>query len=502
MAWWKFGAKKADFGPPKQAALNPNLRARRSAGFTSSDVNRVLMGWETTSNSIDYYLQTELQELRARSRKMVRANPYGKRFIAMIKSNVVGPTGVAMQAQSTIFRTGSGLVLDAAANDAIEAEFKRWGRAANCDYCGKSNWLDLQNLAISCAGQDGEFVFRKYYEGPYGFQLRCIDPELLDVKKNVKETRGGGEIRLGVEYDRSGRVIYYWFREKSSSMYDSGQSFRVPAKQIIHGFINEWPDQSRGAPWMHAALERTKHLEKYDESAIVKARSTASTMAVLRSPNGEDPYEGDTEFGDGVTLDEYEPGTIKDIGDREIVNLDSDYPHEMYASFVKAQLQGIASGLGISYHSLSNDLAGVNYSSIRAGVLEDREVFKGLQGWFIRSFIEPVYEEWLEHAYARDIIKIGSRPLRRPLEEYKSVHFQGRRWAWVDPQKDGAANQLAVDYNLKSRSQIMRDSGDDPETTWREIQRENEQMKSFGIVPQQLNNAALAAEEALDDQAD
>ncbi len=458
-------------------APNPHANTNvRSAGFSSNDVGRLLSGWDTASSSIDYYLGTELTQLRARSRKMVRANPYGKRFIAMIKSNVVGPSGVAVQSQVT----RSNGALDTPANDAIEIAFADWAQH-HADYTGKSTWVDLQNMAISCAAQDGEYIFRKMFTGPYGYQLKCIDPELLDISQNRRTKTG--EIRLGVEYDGNGRVIFYHFRELQNGNYNSGQVFAIPASEIIHGFISEWPDQSRGAPWMHASLERSKHLEKYDEAAIVKARSTAATMAVLRSPAGEESYSGGEDGGDGVTLDQYEAGTIKDIGDREIVNLDSDYPHQMYAAFVKSQLQGIASGLGISYHALANDLEGVNYSSIRAGVLEDREVFKGLQNWFIRCLVYPVFDDWIVHAVARGAIKIGSVPLSRNIDDYRSAHFQARRWAWVDPQKDGAANKLAIDERLKSRSQIMREAGDDPESTWLEIQREEQLLAKMGIQP-------------------
>lgn len=484
MAWWNFKVKaSAEIGrEPSRYRPNPFTNPNvKSAGFYSVDVERLLQGWEQTSSSIDYYLDQELRSLRARSRRMVRSNPYGKRFIAMIKSNVVGPSGVNIQSQSVRFKSGAGEILDTPANDAIEAAFREWGQK-HCDFHGKLSWVDLQNLAISCAAQDGEFLFEKKRTGKHGFQLRAIDAELLDIKKN-QVVKKGGEIRLGVEYDKSGRVVRYWFREKDRNQYERGRSYSIEASEIIHGFIAEWPDQSRGAPWMHASLERSKHLEKYDEAAIVKARSTAATMAVLRSPTGEEHYEGDEEYGEGVTLDQYEAGTIKDIGDRELVNVDSDYPHQMYASFVKTQLQGIASGLGISYHALANDLEGVNYSSIRAGVLEDREVFKGLQNWFIRCFIRPVFEEWLVSALALRAIKIGTRPLVRPPEEYMAAHYQGRRWAWVDPQKDGNANKLAIDNRLKSRSQIMRESGDDPESVWREIQREEQIMEQLGIQP-------------------
>jgi lambda family phage portal protein len=484
----KKAAAPAEVPNKRTYAPNPYLKAR-SAGFFSIDTDRLLNGWDTTSQTIDFYLQSELRQMRARSRKMVRANPYGKRFISTIKANVVGPNGVNIQARSLRLNGD----LDTPANDAIEKAFHEWA-TRHCDYNGRLTFIDMQNLAISNAGQDGEFIFRKFSTGPYGFQLQIVDPELLNVEKN-ETVKGGGEIRLGVEYDKNGKIIRYHFKKKSHPAmggYDNYQKYSVPAKDIIHGFISEWPDQSRGVPWMHASLERSKHLEKYEEAAIVKARSTAATMAVLRSPAGDDAYEGDEQYSEGVTLDQYEAGTIKDIGDREITNLDSDYPHQMYGSFVKAHLQGIASGLGISYHSLSSDLEGVNYSSIRAGVLEDREIFKGIQNWFIRAFVQPVFEEWITIAVMQGLIKIGRIPLGKPVEEYWHAHYQGRRWAWVDPQKDGAANQLAIDNLTKSRSQVIREQGDDPESIFREIRAEKDMLDRLGLAPVQQSTEAPA----------
>lgn len=496
----RFRRKKASAGP--SLAPNPHLNPRvREGGFFSADVGRLLSGWETSSNSIDYYLGTELRPLRARSRRMVRMNPYGKRFVQMIRSNVVGPKGINAQARSVI-RKGGRPELDTLANDAIEAAFADWA-SNHCDYLGRSSWVDLQQMAISCAAQDGEFLFEKVWgnkAGKYGFQLKAIDPELLDVEKNTKTKRG--EIRLGVEYDSSGRVIRYHFVKRNqggtySSAYRSTEHYSIPAQNIIHGYISEWPDQSRGIPWMHAGLERAKHLEKFDESAIVNARAGASTMAVIHG-EGAGGFGGDEEGTgeyEGATLEAYEAGTIKDIGDRMITQLDPAYPHQMYEDFVKATLRAVAGGLGVSYHSLSNDLEGVNYSSIRAGVLEDREIFKGLQEWFIRALVKPVYEDWLRMAVMKEAIKIGQRPLSRPINDYYPAHFQPRRWAWVDPQKDGAANQMALDSRLKSHSQLMREQGDDPDTVWREIQRDQERMKELGIEPVTPMNAPQEGED-------
>ena len=176
----------------RKYAPNPMYKARNA--FTSVDVDRLLQGWDTTSETIDHYLRSELRQMRARSRKMVRANPYGKRFVQTIKANVIGPNGVNFQAQS-VRLNGE---LDTPANSAIEQAFAEWG-SAHCDRKQQLSWVDMQNLALSSAAQDGEFIFRKWYSGPHGFQLELIDAELLDVEKN-QFTKSGGEIRLGVEY--------------------------------------------------------------------------------------------------------------------------------------------------------------------------------------------------------------------------------------------------------------------------------------------------------------
>jgi capsid protein len=94
-----------------------------------------------------------------------------------------------------------------------------------------------------------------------------------------------------------------------------------------------------------------------------------------------------------------------------------------------------------------------------------------------------VREQWLSHSLLLGSIKIGAKPLGRPAEQYTPAHYQGRRWAWVDPQKDGAANQQGIDNRTKSRSSIIREQGEDPETVWREIAQEDEMMKSLGIQP-------------------
>lgn len=467
----------------KQPSRKPNPWIG-TRGFYSGDEGRLLTGWTSQSSSVDYYLYQDLTTLRARSREFVRKNAYGSQYVRVMRKNIIGNAGVQVQSHTKMFRNGREM-LDERANEAIESAWKDWCRH-HADWKGACSFLDMQRMAINSAAQDGEFIYRKRYglgAGKYGFQLEEIDPELLDVDKNER-SRTGGEIRLGVEYDQRGRVVRYWFREKDESgNYHSGRRYAVSAKYIIHGYMREFPDQSRGIPWSHAILEDSKHFEKYEESAMVAARKGAMLTGYFKSTDPNDQYQGEEE-GEGHTITQLENGEIRDIGNRDYVGIDPAYPHQMYEPFTRARLSRLAAGSGVSYESLSGDLKGATYSSMRMGALDEREYYKELQDWFISSFVEPVFMEWLTMAYTMDAITIGNRPLSRPLEDYMRAHFQPRRWDWVDPAKEANAHEMAIKHNLKSRSQIIREQGNDPDTIWREIQRERELFREMGIEPQ------------------
>lgn len=88
------------------------------------------------------------------------------------------------------------------------------------------------------------------------------------------------------------------------------------------------------------------------------------------------------------------------------------------------------------------------------------------------------------NALARGALVVGAGRLKSSnYAKHRRLSWQPRRWQAVDPQKEAQANKLALDERLKSRSEIIRESGRDPEEVWLEIQRENERMEELQIKP-------------------
>lgn len=72
-----------------------------------------------------------------------------------------------------------------------------------------------------------------------------------------------------------------------------------------------------------------------------------------------------------------------------------------YAEYMRVQLHAIAAGVGLTYELLTGDLSQVNYSSIRAGLLEFRRRMEALQ-WqlLVPGLCQPVWQRFV--ATARD----------------------------------------------------------------------------------------------------
>jgi len=448
MAWWNRKKAEPDYRPSKAQKRN----------FAAAQNRLVFDGWDTSSNSIDSYLRTDLPSMRARSREQTKNNPMLKRAVGLQSKNIVGAKGIMIQPK--VSRANG--ELDKRANDAIKAACKDWGDNY-FDYAGKLSFIEMQSLWTKTAAIDGEFVAIIHNTGKYGLQVENVDPELLDCTRNQKET-SGNVTRLGVEYSGV-RVVALWFRTIDEwGNYSNAKQTRIPADRVLHCFINDWPNQSRGIPWSYASLSRLKHIDAFDDSLLTAARAGASKMGFITGGDDDEELDG------GVPIMDFNPGTITKLGeDEEWQSYDPTYPDSSYAPFAKKAQRDVGAGMDLSYASLSGDMSDVNYSSIRYGGQDERDGFIEKQNWLIRSAIKPIYEMWVRNAVLRGQIKIGTYALSRPVTDYYAAAYQGRKWLSTDPQKEAKGNALDLENGLTSPQRIITARGDDPDEIAAEI---------------------------------
>lgn len=465
--------------------------------FDAAEISRLTAHWNAGNTSINTDVRMELNLIRARSRDLVLNNDYAKKFIQMVGTHVVGPNGFQLQVRAV----DAGGKQDTVANAAIESHFAKWSRRGVCDVTRKMSFTDIQQLVAKTVARDGECLVRKVYgkqANRYGFGLQVLAIDRLDVQKNEESLKNGNVIRMGVEITQYGEPVAYYLRSKNPvdgiySSYAGVVYERVPAADIYHLYIPLEPEQIRGFPWMHSAIMRMQNLGGFEEAAVIAARVGASKMGFFTSEDGDGSALADGTDAAGNLYSEAEPGTFGVLPPGyDFKNFDPDYPTANYDPFVKACLRGIASGLGVAYNTLSNDLEGVNFSSIRTGVLEERDNWMVIQNWMIDAFMVDVFEQWLKQAmlFGEVTTNNGAALPLAKFDKFNAPQWQGRRWSWVDPKKDAETAILLVNANLKARRDVMADAGYDLEDTWTQLMAEQEMADKMGIELKPAEQAA------------
>lgn len=496
-----FGKRKADALPVVDVPTSiPKAGRRTSAGsmmrntvrsFGGETTDRLTGSWGTTPMPADDVVRRNQRALVARSREQASNNDYMRAFLRQCRSNIVGPQGIRLQAEC---RDPNGK-LDTVANDALEWAFWEWSKAENCDVTGRKSFRAITAGLITSAAKDGEYMLRMIYgrdAGPWGFALQVLDPQRCPVDHDVDRQPDGTFVRHGIQFNRYGRPIAYFFTttdEREAEYFYGARAFiRVPAEQIIHGFVEDMTGQKRGLPWAATALWRMKMLAGFEEAALVNARTSASKGGFFQWKDGFGPEHDEDE----ELFMEAKPGAFQELPEGvEFKPWEPQYPSGEFSPFQKSMLRGIASGLGTSYATLANDLENVNFSSIRQGTLDEREHWKELQEWLIETLCWRIYREWLlVSLLAGRIVTSGGGTLKpERMQKYMAVAWQPRRWTWIDPGKDVAAAIEMKNNLMGSFGQFIRDQGRDPDQVWKEVAQDIEQMRAAGIPDEYIKQA-------------
>jgi lambda family phage portal protein len=458
---------------------NKKPKRRFIRSYSGASTGRLFADFVTSSSSADAEIKDNIRILRDRARELARNDSYIARYLNLMVSNVIGKHGVRISSKS---RNDNGS-LDLAANQLIEKSWKEWQEIGNCTTNGRLSFLDCQKIFIESLCRDGEVLIRKIKapDSPFGFQLQFLEADHLDENKN-ETLKSGNKIKMGVEVDKYDKPIAYWlFKDHpyDRTYASMTEHIRVPADQIIHAYLPARAEQTRGVSLVATAMANVKMLNGYLEAEIVAARVGASKMGFFTSPDG-DGYVGDGEYEDtfNPTMNA-QAGVFESLpAGVNFTTFDPTHPTSAFDSFTTSVLRSIASGLNISYHSLSNDLTSVNYSSIRQGALEDRSMYQIYQQFVIEHFVNPVFQSWLEMSISTGYINL---PIAKFDKFAKSVNYIPRSFAWIDPLKEMQANVIGLQNGTLTYADISASYGRDTEELFEQHQKEIELAKQYGI---------------------
>lgn len=500
---------------PLIAALESRRTAqlrRKATAYSGAAFNRMTASdWRFAGlRSVNHEIRFSQKELRSRARDLARNDPYAVRFVSLCKENIIGPHGVQLQAQVR----GLGGQPDRGINRTIEDAWWRWQRQWNASADRRLSWVAQCQLAVGHLVTDGEALIRMLpgFGNEFGFSTQVFDPDQLDVDFNRPRGRGENEIRMGIELDEWGGAVAYhlWDRHPYDPNGWDRQRIKVPASQMIHLFVVERAGQVRGVTRFAPIIITAKQLSEYQVSHLMAARAGTSKMGFFtrKAELEDDPdllEEDETDEDDAERTDapfnmEIDPLSFTELPEGlSFQGWDPQYPVQTYPDFVKSMLRTMATGWLVSYNTLANDLEGVNYSSIRAGLITERDVWMMMQTLFIETVCEPIYPEWMKWALTTGALRLPS--VR--ADDWLEHAWRPRGWKWVDPLKDVAAAKEAIALGLGSRTEYLAEQGKDLEETLENLRREMELAADMGLdIGGGGSNSAAELSQRLDKEED
>lgn len=456
------------------------------------------------STSVDTELRSNIAKLRDRSRYQARNSGMVRRYIHLMKTNVVGDGGFKLQVR--VKRTDG--TMNKMLNDRVQKAWNKWTRKCSVD--GKMSLKELLKQAVASKARDGEAIIEIVNGSRFntGFALKSIEADLLDHTLNRAPTRTQNEIRMGVELDADEAPVAYHFLTYHPGgdgwlSIDTRRRYRrVPADRVIHMYERKRPGQTRGEPETVAMLATVQMLDGYREAEIMHRRIAASTMGFFTKTSQDsgtvtelaDPDQNDddelftltmtpgmlTELPRGLTFDKFDPGGVQ--GD--------------YAQFEGQVKREASMGVNLSSFSMGQETQGVSYSTGRSVLVEDRDHYKMEQQFVIENLLWPVFEKWVQ---METLSLDSSIPPLFILAVLDNYHFHGRGWDWVDPAKDVRANAEALATRQTSLSRIAASRGMDVRDLVEEIAQDEALLLEYGLTMNTISGNNKQTEQADDD---
>jgi lambda family phage portal protein len=484
------------------------VRTAKMRAYDGASVGRRTDGWMTTGASGAAEVSAGIANLRARSRDLARNNPHAARGLRALTDNIVGE-GIRPRSQ-----TGNP-ALDAR----VDALFAAWSPWVDVD--GEMTYDGLVYRAVRAWLESGDAFARRRTRRPEDglpvpLQIQLLEADMVPSDLDAA-TADGGRVVQGIEFDPIGRRrAVHCYRVHPGDNYvitspttSLGETTAVPWDSIAHLYdaISARPGQCRGVPWLAPVIRPMRDLDDYCDAERVRKRTEACNVGVVTggdpdlAPDGIDGIAPALADVDGRPIESMEPGMIAYCRDGKDIRFNTPASVGGFPEYLRSELHAIAAGMSITYELLSGDLSQVNYSSIRAGLIEFRRMVRILRAQVVEPLLcQRIWDWWIDAAVVSGLLP---RVDGRNAINYRCKWSQPRFEA-VDPQKESDATVTRIRAGLDTLTEALAADGEDVKAVLAERADELRLCDSLGIVldsdPRSDMTATIESEQPADDE--
>ena len=471
--------------------LSPTAEARRSharrvvkRGYEAARTDRLNSRYNAKNQSADLEMYGDADEIRARSRQLIRDNAYARGVQRAFLRNVVG-CGICPKAATD----------DEAFNEVANEYWDIFQQES--DVTGRQSFYQQETLALSEIIEGGEVLVHHTSSPnrnrlvPYAIEL--IESDRFDSSSALHKRIGSNnQVRRGVEVNSIGEPVNYWLYESHPNDLNTMWSVSKPhaASEFEHIYKQERVGQSRGVSWYAPVLRWLRDLHYYTEnemqaSAVASCFTAAVTTLAGPADGGLGSGVNASADSDGNEFEFLEPGMVARLLPGEDISvINPARSHADNQVWIDLMIRAIAMGSGVSYERLARDYRNTTYSSNRAGDLEDRREFRPLQDMIGINMVCPVYRRFISAC-----VEVGLPGMPTPNDFISDFHKWTKHehrppgWEWVDPLKEVTASVLALENDLTNLELEHGKRGLDTKAVFAGAKRAETLRESSGLAP-------------------
>ncbi|WP_375702191.1 phage portal protein [Bartonella sp. AA89HNZF] len=372
-----------------------------------------------------------------------------------------------------------------------------WQWADEADYDEDASFYGLQATIAREVFLTGECFVRLHYVDLYGrsgvpLQLQVYPTEMLDLTYNGPAEIEGNYIRMGIEFDASGKRVAYHFWEHhpyddcpANRAFKSQERIRVPTEMVLHIKERRIAGQLRGSPKITRCMTKIFQLESYDDAELDRKRTAALFAAFVKDNSPNVAKLSDNRDKNDVE-EEYEapaiaPGASLYLGENKEVTFSN--PVEVggsYEAFQFRNISKICSALNMPYAVVTGDVTRGNFSNVRTSIIQFRRHVKQWREHIIAfQFNRIVWERFVEMAVLSGRVHLPG------WEENSLPWLQCESFAppleMIDPNKDITAEKEEIRAGLKTRRMALAERGFDIDSIHAELQEEHTDARARGL---------------------
>lgn len=464
-----------------------------NTGYSHHGANttkKSLRGWFFGGGSHKEDIEDNLDVLRQRSRDLYMGVPLATGALKTCRTNVIG-SGLKLKSQVDHEVLGISEDEARALERKIEQEFSLWADSTACDVERLDNFCELQQLAFLNWLMSGDVLVTlptTRREGvPYDLRIRLIEADRLSNPYSEFSQRIIG----GVEVNDMGEVVAYHISTQHplSWQYSETKWTRVAAygektgrRNVLHIMNRERIGQRRGVPFLAPVIEALKQLGDYTEAELVAAVVSGLFAVFIQK---KDDSEGDAvgsvnedeqiDSDDDSTI-ELAPGAVQYLLEGEEANaVTPGRPNGNFDPFVTSICRQIGAALEIPYEILLKHFTS-SFTASRGALLEFWKMVKMYRNWLANDFCQPIFEEWLAEAVAKERIAAPgffANPIARCA--YCGAEWNGPAQGLLNPvQEVEAAAKRVENYFSTVEREAAEMNGSD---FYRNVQQRKQEIK-------------------------